>query len=104
MTSERPSAATSRENPEHMNHENQTGGELAAAPCSAGEPSDWDMVNCPESIIVRINGVCREYFTRWRKLDNGQTETVSAFQEAVLAILAAESRNLRTQATTRQLS
>lgn len=36
MTSELPSAATSRENPEHMNHENQTGGELAAALCSAG--------------------------------------------------------------------
>ena len=36
MTSERPSAATSRENPEQADYAAQTGGELAAAPCSAG--------------------------------------------------------------------
>lgn len=47
-----------------------------------------DMVNCQDVIRVTINGVCREYFTRWRKLDNGQTETISAFQEAVRAIMA----------------
>jgi len=40
VQAEHPSAATSRENPEYMNHENQTGGELAAAPCSASEDDD----------------------------------------------------------------
>jgi len=39
VQAEHPSAATSRENPEYMNHENQTGGELAAAPCSASPAS-----------------------------------------------------------------
>jgi len=37
MQPERTSAATSRENLMNTNHENQTGGELAAAPCSAGD-------------------------------------------------------------------
>jgi hypothetical protein len=36
---ERPSAATSRENPEQADCAAQTGGELAAAPCSASPAS-----------------------------------------------------------------
>lgn len=55
------------------------------------QPPNWDMVNCPESIFVRINGVCRQYLSRWRKLDNGEIGTISAFQEAVRDIMAVES-------------
>jgi len=49
------------------------------------------MINCPDVIRVTTNGVCQEYFTRMKEMSDGRTEVVSAFQEAVLAIMSSAS-------------
>lgn len=83
---ERNSAATSRENAAQTNHEQQTGGKLAAAPCSAQNGAS-DKQDFSRWIMPPRSKATNRIYRRIRLKNNANQLFSSIFHTATLGLL-----------------